>query len=72
MLGRLALKRRWQQRRRAADKSTESPNTVMWINVQICWEKFCTYFEVEPRYVPRGLADTLPPKKRVLQVGTIS
>ena len=22
------------------------------INVQICWEKFCNYFEVEPRYVP--------------------
>ena len=25
---------------------------VMGINVQICWEKFCNYFEVEPRYVP--------------------
>jgi glutamate decarboxylase len=24
----------------------------MGINVQICWEKFCNYFEVEPRYVP--------------------
>jgi glutamate decarboxylase len=52
MLGGLALKRRWQQRRRAAGKSTERPNMVMGINVQICWEKFCNYFEVEPRYVP--------------------
>ncbi len=20
--------------------------------VQVCWEKFCNYFDVEPRYVP--------------------
>jgi len=52
MLGGMALKRRWQQRRRAAGKSTERPNMVMGINVQICWEKFCNYWEVEPRYVP--------------------
>ena len=52
MLGGMALKRRWQQRRRAAGKSTERPNMIMGINVQICWEKFCNYFEVEPRYVP--------------------
>ena len=51
MLGGLALKRRWEQRRRAAGESTERPNMVMGINVQICWEKFCNYFEVEPRYV---------------------
>ncbi|MEW1655094.1 glutamate decarboxylase [Streptomyces sp. NPDC093707] len=52
MLAGLALKRRWQQRRRAEGKSTERPNMVMGINVQICWEKFANYFEVEPRYVP--------------------
>src|ERR687890_557866 len=52
MLGGLALKRRWQQARRAAGESTDRPNMVMGINVQICWEKFCNYFEVEPRYVP--------------------
>ena len=52
MLGGLALKRRWQQRRRAAGESADRPNMVMGINVQICWEKFCNYFEVEPRYVP--------------------
>jgi glutamate decarboxylase len=27
----------------------EYPQTA---DVQICWEKFCNYFEVEPRYVP--------------------
>jgi len=25
---------------------------VMGINVQVCWEKFCTYWEVEPRLIP--------------------
>jgi glutamate decarboxylase len=52
MLGGLALKRRWQQRRRAEGKPADRPNLVMGINVQICWEKFANYFEVEPRYVP--------------------
>jgi glutamate decarboxylase len=52
MLGGLALKRRWQHRRRSEGKSTDKPNMVMGINVQVCWEKFCNYWEVEPRYVP--------------------
>jgi glutamate decarboxylase len=52
MLGGLALKRRWQWRRRAAGLPTDRPNLVMGMNVQICWEKFANYFEVEPRYVP--------------------
>ena len=52
MLGGLAFKRRWQQARRAAGKDTSSPNIVMSSAVQVCWEKFCNYFDVEPRYVP--------------------
>jgi glutamate decarboxylase len=52
MLGALALKRRWQQARRAAGKPTDRPNLVMSSAVQVCWEKFCNYFDVEPRYVP--------------------
>ena len=52
MLGGLALKRRWQHRRRAEGRPADRPNLVMGINVQICWEKFADYFEVEPRYVP--------------------
>ena len=52
MLGGLALKRRWQHRRRAASKATVWPNIVMGANVQVCWEKFANYFDVEPRYVP--------------------
>ncbi|HEY6781149.1 MAG TPA: glutamate decarboxylase [Thermoleophilaceae bacterium] len=52
MLGGLTLKRRWQQRRKAAGLSTEKPNIVMGINVQICWEKFANYWDVEMRLVP--------------------
>ena len=52
MLAGLALKRRWQQARRAAGLPTERPNIVMGGNVQVVWEKFANYWEVEPRYVP--------------------
>jgi len=52
MLGGLAMKRRWQQARRAAGKDASKPNFVMSSAVQVCWEKFCNYFDVEPRYVP--------------------
>src|SRR4029450_3044395 len=48
----LALKRRWQQRRRAAGLPADRPNIVMGINVQICWEKFANYWDVEMRLVP--------------------
>jgi glutamate decarboxylase len=52
MLGGLALKRRWQQRRRAAGEPADKPNIVMGINVQVCWEKFANYWDVEMRLVP--------------------
>ena len=52
MLGGLALKWRWQQRQRAAGRPTDRPNLVMGAGVQVCWEKFCRYFDVEPRLVP--------------------
>ncbi|HEY2602390.1 MAG TPA: pyridoxal-dependent decarboxylase, partial [Thermoleophilaceae bacterium] len=52
MLGGMALKWRWRERMRAAGKPTDKPNLVMGVNVQVCWEKFCRYWDVEPRYVP--------------------
>ena len=52
MLGGLALKRRWQNRRRAAGKPVERPNMVMGVNAQICWDKFMNYWDVEARLVP--------------------
>jgi glutamate decarboxylase len=48
----LALKWRWRARRQAQDKPTDAPNIVMSGSVQVCWEKFARYFDVEPRYVP--------------------
>jgi glutamate decarboxylase len=48
----LALKFRWRASRLAAGRSASSPNIVMGANVQVCWEKFARYFDVEPRYVP--------------------
>jgi glutamate decarboxylase len=52
MLAGLALKRRWLQARREAGLPTDRPNIVMGGNVQVVWEKFANYWEVEPRYVP--------------------
>jgi glutamate decarboxylase len=52
MLGGLALKRQWQKRRAAAGKPADKPNLVMGINVQVCWEKFVNYWDVEMRLVP--------------------
>jgi glutamate decarboxylase len=52
MIGGLALKRRWVNARKAAGKPTDRPNLVMSSAVQVCWEKFANYFDVEPRFVP--------------------
>jgi glutamate decarboxylase len=49
MLAGLALLRRWSNR---VDDRTRRPNLVMGANVQVCWEKFCRYWDVEPRMVP--------------------
>jgi glutamate decarboxylase len=50
MLAGLALKRRWMHRRTGGE--ARRPNLVFGANAQVCWEKFCNYFEVEPRVVP--------------------
>ncbi len=52
MLGALSLKWKWRQRREAAGKPTDSPNLVFGGDVHVVWEKFCRYFDVEPRIVP--------------------
>jgi len=52
MLGGLAMKWRWRQRREAAGLDATKPNMVLGSNVQVVWEKFCRYWDVEPRYVP--------------------
>jgi glutamate decarboxylase len=52
MLGGLALKWLWRERMKSAGKPTDQPNLVMGVNVQVCWDKFCRYWDVEPRLVP--------------------
>ena len=51
MLGALALKWQWRKRQRAQGKSIDTPNLIMG-PVQVCWHKFCRYFDVEIREVP--------------------
>jgi glutamate decarboxylase len=53
MLGGLVLRWHWRQRRGAGDGAAQGrPNLVMGANRQVCWDKFCAYFDVEPRFVP--------------------
>jgi glutamate decarboxylase len=52
MLGALSLKWKWRQRREADRKATDKPNLVFGGDVHVVWEKFCRYFDVEPRIVP--------------------
>jgi glutamate decarboxylase len=51
MLGGLALKWKWRKRQAANGKPTDKPNLIMG-PVQVCWHKFCRYFDVEIREVP--------------------
>ena len=52
MLCGMALKWHWRDRMKAQGKPADKPNLVMGINVQVCWDKFARYWEVEPRFVP--------------------
>ncbi|KAF2124645.1 glutamate decarboxylase [Dothidotthia symphoricarpi CBS 119687] len=51
MLGVLAMKKVWQNKRKAAGKPYDKPNLIMNSAVQVCWEKACRYFDVEEKYV---------------------
>ena len=51
MLGGMALLWRWRAQR-GASAAGAKPNLVTGTNVQVCWEKFCRYWQVEPRMVP--------------------
>ncbi|MDQ0308161.1 glutamate decarboxylase [Kitasatospora herbaricolor] len=52
MLAGLALKRRWTARNAERYAAGARPNLVMGVNVQVCWEKFCAFWEVEARTAP--------------------
>jgi glutamate decarboxylase len=52
MLGALSLKWKWKERREAESKPIDRPNLIFGGDVHVVWEKFCRYFDVEPRIVP--------------------
>ena len=52
MLAGLAMKWRWRARRGIGAADAQRPNLVLGTNVQVVWEKFCKYWDVEPRYLP--------------------
>lgn len=51
MLGGLALKWQWRQKRIREGKPADKPNIITG-PVQICWHKFARYFDVEIREIP--------------------
>jgi len=52
MLGLLAHKWSWINRRKKAGKRYDKPNIVFGADVHICWDKFAKYFDVEARIIP--------------------
>ncbi|WP_254359424.1 glutamate decarboxylase [Microbacterium hominis] len=52
MLGLLAHKRSWRDRRRAAGLPTDRPNVVFGAETHVVWDKFANYFDVEMRKIP--------------------
>lgn len=55
MLGGLGMLFRWKKLARAAGidiYSAQRPNLVISSGYQVCWEKFCRYWDVEMRLVP--------------------
>jgi len=52
MLGLLAHKRSWRNRRQAAGQPTDRPNVVFGAETHVVWDKFANYFDVEMRKIP--------------------
>jgi glutamate decarboxylase len=78
MLGALAMKWRWKAAREKAGKRDDKPNLVYGADVHVVWDKFCRYFDVEPRQVPlpRGRftvgADELEPRIDENTIGVVA
>ena len=78
MLGALAMKWRWKAARTVAGKPIDRPNLVYGADVHVVWDKFCRYFETEPRRVPlaRGRytvgADELAPRIDENTIGVVA
>ena len=51
MLAGMAFKWKWKKYQKSQNRSVDKPNLVLGANVQVVWEKFCRYWEIEPRYI---------------------
>jgi len=51
MLGGMAMKWKWREKMKQAGKPADRPNIVMGANTQVCWHKFCKYWDIEAREV---------------------
>ncbi|MCL2864927.1 MAG: glutamate decarboxylase [Lachnospiraceae bacterium] len=52
MLAGMAMKFKWRKKAQALGLETTRPNLVISSGFQVCWEKFCVYWDVELREVP--------------------
>lgn len=54
MLGGMAMKFKWRNEAiaRGLDVQKKKPNLVISSGFQVCWEKFCVYWDIEMRTVP--------------------
>jgi glutamate decarboxylase len=52
MLAGLAMLWNWRTRTGHGAFDAQRPNLILGSNVQVVWEKFCKYWDVEPRYLP--------------------
>lgn len=54
MLGGMAMKFAWRKRaeKLGVDTQAKKPNLIISSGYQVCWEKFCVYWDVELREIP--------------------
>ncbi|MBO0474369.1 glutamate decarboxylase alpha [Enterococcus sp. DIV0840] len=54
MLGGMAMKFRWRNQaiKRGLNINAQKPNLIIASGYQVCWEKFCVYWDIEMREVP--------------------
>jgi glutamate decarboxylase len=66
MLGGMAAKWRWREKRRAEGKPTDKPNMVCG-PVQVVWHKFARYWDIEMREVPMAHGSYAMTAEQVLE-----
>lgn len=68
MLGGMAMKFRWRNlaQKRGLDVMRQKPNLVISSGYQVCWEKFCVYWDIEMREVPMDAAHLSIDTEKVL------